>query len=100
MRQNATNRNVLTAVTLILMFLFADVFVPSAFPAPDLLDDEPTIQHSITIIGPQVDTYIDSANPTLAYPTAASALLGVSGSSDARILISFPNNYATTDTIH
>jgi hypothetical protein len=44
MTSNTANRNVFTAVTLILMFLLADVFVPSAFPAPELLEEEPSVQ--------------------------------------------------------
>ena len=63
MRNSTTNRNVFTAVTLILMFLLADVFVPSAFPAPEVLEEEPTVQHVISTISPTLDTYIDSDNP-------------------------------------
>ena len=45
MKNSTTNRNVFTAVTLILMSL-ADVFVPSAFPAPEHLEEEPSVQHA------------------------------------------------------
>ena len=44
MRNSTTNRNVFTALTLILMFLLADVFVPSAFPAPELLEEDAAIR--------------------------------------------------------
>ena len=63
MRNSTTNRNVFTALTLILMFLLADVFVPSAFPAPELLEEEPTVQRVVSTINPSLDTYIDSDYP-------------------------------------
>ena len=100
MRYDATNRNVLTAVILMLMFLFADVFVPSAFPAPEYLEEEPSVQHVITNVNPAVDTYIDSANPSTSYSTDATGLLGVFGNSEGRILISFQNNFGSSDRIH
>ena len=100
MRNRTANRNVYTAVTLILMFLLADVFVPSAYPAPEVLEEEPTVQHVISTIGPTLDTYIDSDNPNNDYAGDDMGLLGVSGTSDARLLLSFPLNFASTDTIH
>ena len=100
MRNSTTNRNVFTAVTLILMFLLADVFVPSAFPAPELLEEEPTVQHVISTISPTLDTYIDSDYPNDDYAGEDTGLLGISGTSDARLLLSFPLNFASTDTIH
>ena len=100
MRNSTTNRNVFTAVTLILMFLLADVFVPSAFPAPELLEEEPSVHHVISTISPSLDTYIDSDTPNDNYAAEDTGLVGVSGSSDARLLLSFPLNYASTDTIH
>ena len=100
MKNNTTNRNVFTAVTLILMFLLADVFVPSAFPAPEILEEEPAVSHVISTISPTLDTYIDSDNPNDDYAVEDTGLLGVSGTSDARLLLSFPLNFASTDTIH
>ena len=100
MRNRTANRNVSTAVTLILMFLLADVFVPTAFPAPEVLKEEPAVQHVISTISPTLDTYIDSDNPNSDYAGADTGLLGVSGTSDARLLLSFPLNFASTDTIH
>ena len=100
MTNSTTNRNVFTAVTLILMFLLADVFVPSAFPAPELLDEEPSVQHVISTVSPSLDTYIDSDNPNVNYAGEGTGLLGISGASNARLLFSFPLNYASTDTVH
>ena len=100
MRNSTTNRNVFTAVTLILMFLLADVFVPSAFPAPELLEEEPSVQHVISTISPTLDTYIDSDYPNDDYAGEDTGLLGISGTSDGRLLLSFPLNFASTDTIH
>ena len=85
---------------MVLMFLLADVFVPSAFPAPDQLEEKQTVQHVTSTLNPTVDTYIDSDFPNDDFSSDDTGLLGVSGSSDSRILISFPLNYASTDTIH
>lgn len=82
------------------MFLLADVFVPSAFPAPELLEEEPSVQHVISTVSPSLDTYIDSDYPNDDYAGEDTGLLGESGTSDARLLFSFPLNFATTDTIH
>ena len=82
------------------MFLLADVFVPSAFPAPELLEEEPTVQRVVSTINPSLDTYIDPDYPNDDYASEDTGLLGASGTSEARLLISFPLNYASTDTIH
>ena len=82
------------------MFLLADVFVPSAFPAPELLEEEPSVQHVISTISPSLDTYIDSDYPNDNYASDDTGLLGVSGTSESRLLLSFPLSYASTDTIH
>jgi len=100
MKNSTTNRNVFTAVTLILMFLLADVFVPSAFPAPEHLEEEPSVQHVISTTNPSLDTYIDSDYPNDDYAGEDTGLLGVSGTSEGRLLLSFPLNFAHTDTIH
>jgi len=82
------------------MFLFADVFVPSAFPAPELLEDEPSVQHVISTISPSLDTYIDSDYPNDDYAGDDTGLLGDSGTGEARLLLSFPLSFSSTDTIH
>ena len=82
------------------MFLLADVFVPSAFPAPELLEEEPTVQRVVSTINPSLDTYIDSDYPNDDHAGEDTGLLGASGTSEARLLISFPLSYASTDTIH
>ena len=85
---------------MVLMFLLADLFVPSAFPAVDQLEEEHTVQYVTSTLNPSADTYIDSDNPNDDFSSDDTALLGVSGSSEGRILLSFPLNYASTDTIH
>ncbi len=85
---------------MVLMFLLADVFVPSAFPAPEQLEEEQTVLHVTSTLNPTTDTYIDSDFPNDDFSSDDTGLLGVSGTSDSRILISFPLNYASTDTIH
>ena len=48
---------------MVLMFLLADLFVPSAFPAVDQLEEEQTVQYVTSTLNPSADTYIDSDNP-------------------------------------
>ena len=85
---------------MVLMFLLADLFVPSAFPAVDQLEEEQTVQYVTSTLNPSADTYIDSDNPNDDFSSDDTGLLGVSGSSEGRILLSFPLNFASTDTIH
>ena len=85
---------------MVMMFLLADLFVPSAFPAAEHLEEEQTVLHVTSTLNPTNDTYIDSDFPNSDYSSDDTGLLGVSGTSDSRILISFPLNYASTDTIH
>jgi len=85
---------------MVLMFLLADLFVPSAFPAVDQLEEEQTVQYVTSTLNPTADTYIDSDNPNDDFSSDDTGLLGVSGSSEGRILLSFPLNFASTDTIH
>ena len=85
---------------MVLMFLLADLFVPSAFPATEQLEEEQMVFRVTSTLNPTTDTYIDSDFPNDDFSSDDTGLLGVSGSSDGRILISFPLNYASTDTIH
>ena len=85
---------------MVLMFLLADLFVPSAFPAVDQLEEEQTVQYVTSTLNPSADTYIDSDNPNDDFSSDDTGLLGVSGSSEGRLLLSFPLNFASTDTIH
>ena len=100
MTTSTTNRNVFTAMTLVLMFLLADVFVPSAFPAPELLEEEPTVQHVISTVSPTQDTYIDSDNPADDYAGEDTGLLGVSGTSEGAFSFRSHSVFLPTDTIH
>ena len=51
------------AVILILMFLFADLALPSAIPEWKELENTPTINRVISNVSPSADTYIDSFYP-------------------------------------
>ncbi|MBT5592558.1 MAG: DNRLRE domain-containing protein, partial [Euryarchaeota archaeon] len=100
MRTTTNSQNLSAAIIMVMMFLLADLFVPSAFPAAEHLEEEQTVLHVTSTLNPTNDTYIDSDFPNSDYSSDDTGLLGVSGSSDSRILISFPLNYASTDTIH
>ena len=85
---------------MVMMFLLADLFVPSAFPAAEQLDEEQTVLHVTSTLNPTTDTYIDSDFPNDDFSGDDTGLLGVSGSSEGRILLSFPLSFSSTDTIH
>ena len=84
---------------MVMMFLLADLFVPSAFPAAEQLDEEQTVLHVTSTLNPTTDTYIDSDFPNDDFSGDDTGLLGVSGSSEGRILLSFPLSFSSTDTI-
>ena len=44
---------------MVMMFLLADLFVPSAFPAAEHLEEEQTVLHVTSTLNPTNDTYID-----------------------------------------
>ena len=88
------------AVILILMFLFADLALPSAIPEWKELENTPTINRVISNVSPSADTYIDSFYPNDNFEQAQNGTLEGGLTSPARLLFSFNMSFGSTDTIH
>ena len=87
------------AVLLIVLFLFADLALPSAIPEWNELEDAPTVNRVISNVSPVDDTYIDSSYPTDNFEQAANGTLDGSASTPTRLLFSFNLSFGSTDTI-
>jgi hypothetical protein len=89
-----------TALILVMMFLLADLLLPQTLEGWTELDDEISPQHVVSTHSPTADTYISLANPSSTYNTSASGILSTGVMADSRLLLRFPMNYTSGDTIH
>ena len=83
-----------------MMFLLADLLLPQTLEGWTELDDEISPQHVVSTHSPTADTYISLANPSSTYNTSASGILSTGVMADSRLLLRFPMNYTSGDTIH
>ena len=88
------------AVLLIVLFLFADLALPSAIPEWKELENTPSVNRVISNVSPVADTYIDSFNPTSNFEQAQNGTLEGGTSSPTRLLFSFNMSFGSADTIH
>ncbi|MDE0557975.1 MAG: DNRLRE domain-containing protein, partial [Candidatus Poseidoniaceae archaeon] len=88
------------AVLLIVLFLFADLALPSAVPEWKELEDTPTINRVISSVSPSEDTYIDSSYSNDNFEQALNGTLNGGLTAPARLLFSFNMSFGSTDTIH
>ncbi|MBT5453881.1 MAG: DNRLRE domain-containing protein, partial [Euryarchaeota archaeon] len=89
-----------TALILVMMFLLADLLLPQTLEGWTELDDEISPQHVVSTHSPTADTYISLASPSSTYNTSASGILSTGVMADSRLLLRFPMNYTSGDTIH
>ncbi|MCS5532792.1 MAG: DNRLRE domain-containing protein [Candidatus Poseidoniaceae archaeon] len=88
------------AVLLIILFLFADLALPSAVPEWKELENSPSINRVISNVSPSADTYIDSFYPNDNFEMAQNGTLEGGVTSPTRLLFSFNMSFGSTDTIH
>jgi len=91
------------AMFLVAMFLFADMMVPSLYPAtfPDSPESSHSPSNAVTWnYTSSIDTYIDSGMPSSTYGSDTTALIGIDGASEARMLIEFTFNLSTAYTVY
>jgi len=88
------------AVLLIVLFLFADLALPSAIPEWKELEDPPAVNRVISSVSPSEDTYIDSSYPSDNFEQAPNGTLNGGATTPARLLFSFNLSFGSTDTIH
>ena len=89
-----------TALLLVMMFLLADLLLPQTLEGWTELDDEISPQHVVSTHSPTADTYISMASPSSTYNTSASGVLSSGVMADSRLLLRFPMNYTSSDTVH
>ena len=88
------------AILMIVLFLFADLALPSAVPEWKELEDTPTINRVISSVSPSEDTYIDSFYPNDNFEQASNGTLNGGDITPSRLLFSFNMSFGSTDTIH
>ncbi len=81
------------SMTLVLMFLVADLLLPEALPAwQSDLEEEQGISWTTTTSSVYMDAGIDSGNSMNNYGSAVSVELGPTQMGEARMLIAFNNS--------
>ncbi|MED6338642.1 MAG: hypothetical protein VYC12_06410, partial [Candidatus Thermoplasmatota archaeon] len=95
-------RKFLCSIAMVLMFLFADLALPSAMPQwnNNILDDDNSVNWASTYSNVTADTAINSGNPESGYGYDQSFDIGANFTGDSRMLISVSNNYTSSDIIN
>ena len=89
-----------TALLLVLMFIFADLSLPQTMEGWSELEDEPTVHRAVSYHAIHADTYITASSPTSTYNTSATGALADGAGQESRLLLRFPMNFTSSDTIH
>ena len=89
-----------TALLLVLMFIFADLSLPQTMEGWSELEDEPTVHRAVSYHAIHADTYITASAPTSTYNTSATGTLADGPAQESRLLLRFPMNYTSSDTVH
>jgi len=102
MTSSATNpRKIVISMTLVIMFIFADLALPEAIPEwkEDALDEDIKILKTTSSVSVFKDTMIDSDTPNTNYGSEAEVGFGSNTSTDSRILIEFNNTVPSGDLV-
>ena len=91
------------SMILVAMFLLADIAYPFLDNAP--LQDSPEVDSAPSnaftwTYNTSIDTHIDSTVPSNTYGSETTALIGVSGTFESRMLIEFTLNLSSSMTVH
>ncbi len=89
-----------TALLLVLMFIFADLSLPQTMEGWSELEDETSVHRSVSYHAVHADTYITAAAPTTTYNTSSTGVLADGPAQESRLLLRFPMNYTSSDTVH
>jgi len=82
------------------MFLFADLALPHTMDGWSELEDETTVSRVVSTHGVVADTYITAGDPTTTHNTSTTGILAEGLLTESRLLLRFPMNYTSSDTIH
>jgi len=100
MRSLRIQRPRATALILVIMFLFADLALPHTMDGWSELEEPTTVHRAVTSHAVHADTYLTAGDPTTTHNTSASGVLSSDQMSESRLLLRFPMNYTSSDTIH
>ena len=100
MRSIPSNTRSSTALILVMMFLLADLILPQTLEGWTEFEDEITPQRVVSTHTPSADTYISMAAPTSTYNTSVDGILSSGMMAESRLLLRFPMNFTSSDTIH
>ena len=89
-----------TALLLVLMFIFADLSLPQTMEGWSELEDENTVQRAVSYHTIHADTFITASSPTSTYNTSTIGELSDGPGQESRLLLRFPMNYSSSDTVH
>ena len=89
-----------TALLLVLMFIFADLSLPQTMEGWSELEDENTVQRAVSYHSANADTYITAASPSSTFNTSVSGTLADGVGQASRLLLRFPMNFTSSDTVH
>ncbi|MED5567366.1 MAG: DNRLRE domain-containing protein, partial [Candidatus Thermoplasmatota archaeon] len=89
-----------TALLLVLMFIFADLSLPQTMEGWSELEDETSVHRSVSYHAVHADTYITASAPTTTYNTSSTGVLADGPAQESRLLLRFPMNYTSSDTVH
>ena len=100
--QDRNRRRIASSLLMVLMFLFADLSVPSAISQwqDEQLEEPQTVYQTTSSFSASKDTAIDSANPNTNYGMDETADLGLTLFGESRILISFNNSVPAGDLVN
>ena len=100
MRTASETRRTSTALLLVMMFLLADLLVPSAVPNQPALDDQSIVYSVTTVDAPTFDSVISDTNPNTIGNQSVSGDVGISEfSEESRLLFTFPLNLTSSSSI-
>jgi len=96
-----SRRRFLSSLVMVMMFLFADLMLPSALPQwPEQLEPDHSVSYSSMTYNITSTTGINSSDTMTNYESAETFNLGPNQMGEGRILMRVANSFNTSDTIH
>jgi hypothetical protein len=100
MRTASESRRTSTALLLVMMFLLADLLVPSAVPNQPSLDEQSIVYSVTTTDAPTYDSVISDTSPNTVGNQSGAGDLGISEfAAESRLLFTFPMNLTSSSSI-
>jgi hypothetical protein len=100
MRTASETRRTSTALLLVMMFLLADLLVPSAVPNQPSLDEQSIVYSVTTTDAPTYDSVISDTSPNTVGNQSGAGDLGISEfAAESRLLFTFPMNLTSSSSI-